>query len=348
VSHIIAADPVAIPILQRFTAIILLDSTVIVLPDELASVWRGCGGSTEERTQAAVKLQVSLDLLTGIMHGPELYDGRSHDSSSTLQQAALQPGALRLADLGYFRLDVFAEHCQQGGYFLSRLEAATIVFDSEQQRLDLLTFLQRRGQAVDEPVEVGVHHHLSVRLLAVRVPQEVANERRRKLRAEAKRRGQTVNKVRLALADWTIYVTNVPVELLSLEEALILARVRWQIELLFKLWKQHGCIDEWRSAKPWAILCEVYAKLIAMVFQHWLLVICCWGYPDRSLVKAAQTIRTFTPLLSSALSGLSPLHDVLERFQYILRCGCRVNPRKKHPNTYQRLLACTATEGILA
>ena len=134
-------------------------------------------------------------------------------------------------------------------------------------------------------------------------------------------------------------MTNVPVELLSLDEALVLARVRWQIELLFKLWKQHGYIDEWRSKKPWAILCEVYAKLIAMVFQHWLLVISCWNYPDRSLVKAAQTVRTFTPLLTSALSGLSDLSATLERFQDILQHGCRINPRNKHPNTYQRLLA---------
>ena len=306
VSHIIAGDPVAIPIVQRFTAIIVLDSTVIVLPDELASVWRGCGGSTAESTQAAVKLQVSFDVLTGVLRGPELYDGRSHDSSSSLQHAALQPGALRLADLGYFRLDVFAAHWKPGGYFLSRLEAATAVFDSEQQRLDLLSFLRARGSQVDEPVELGVQHHLPVRRFSVRVPEEVANERRRKLRAEAKRRGQTVSKVRLALADWTIYVTNVPVELLSLEEALVLARVRWQIELLFKLWKQHGCIDEWRSTKPWTILCEVYAKLIAMVFQHWLLVICCWGYPDRSLVKAAQTIRTFTPRLAFRVKWVEP------------------------------------------
>jgi hypothetical protein len=122
---------------------------------------------------------------------------------------------------------VVAGHCEQGGYFLARLEAATVVFDSEQQRLDLLTFLQARDPQVEEPVELGVHHHLPVRLLAICVPEEVANERRRKLRVEAKRRGQTVSKVRLALADWTIYVTNVPVDLLSLEEALVLARVRW-------------------------------------------------------------------------------------------------------------------------
>ncbi|MBI1929081.1 hypothetical protein HYR99_33150 [Candidatus Poribacteria bacterium] len=34
---------------------------------------------------------------------------------------------------------------------------------------------------------------------------------------------------------------------------MILARVRWQIELLFKLWKNQGYLDEWRSQKPWRI-----------------------------------------------------------------------------------------------
>jgi hypothetical protein len=65
VGQIIAADPVAIPLLQRFSAVVLLDSTVVVLPNELAPVWRGCGGRTEENSQASVKLQVGLDLLGG-------------------------------------------------------------------------------------------------------------------------------------------------------------------------------------------------------------------------------------------------------------------------------------------
>ncbi len=140
VSQVMAADPVAIPILQRFTAAILLDSTVIVLPDALVGVWRGCGGNTPERTQVAVMLQVSLYLLWGTLHGPHRSDGRAHDSGSTLQKAALNKKAFRLTDLGYFRLDVFAAHAQQEGYFLSWMEAATAVFDSEEQRLDLPTF----------------------------------------------------------------------------------------------------------------------------------------------------------------------------------------------------------------
>ena len=72
VSHVIAADPVAIPLLQRFSAVVLLDSTVVVLPNELAPVWRGCGGRTEENSQASVKLQVGLDLLGGGLQGPYL------------------------------------------------------------------------------------------------------------------------------------------------------------------------------------------------------------------------------------------------------------------------------------
>ena len=188
VSQTVAADPVAIPILQRFTAVVLLDRSVVVLPNELASIWRGCGGSTEKKSQASVKLQVGLDLLSGRLAGPDLSDGRAHDASSPLQKAKLPKGALRLTDLGYFKLDIFQDYCQQEAYFLSRLEAATAVFESEQHRLDFLLWLQKQGPRIDEPVELGVQHHLRVRLLALRVDASLANERRRKLRAEAKRK----------------------------------------------------------------------------------------------------------------------------------------------------------------
>ena len=63
-------------------------------------------------------------------------------------------------------------------------------------------------------------------------------------------------------------MTNAGADLLSLPEALVLARARWQIELLFKLWKQYGQIDASRSAKPWRVLCEVWAKLLAVLIQH--------------------------------------------------------------------------------
>jgi hypothetical protein len=66
-TRVITADPVAIPLLARFTAVAVQDSSTIVLPDALAAVWQGCGGRTPESTSAALKLQVRLDLRTGCL-----------------------------------------------------------------------------------------------------------------------------------------------------------------------------------------------------------------------------------------------------------------------------------------
>ena len=75
VSQVIAADPVAVPLLQRFEGVYILDSSVVALPNALASVWAGCGNRTPTNA-AALKCQVCLDLRTGDLRGPVLQDGR--------------------------------------------------------------------------------------------------------------------------------------------------------------------------------------------------------------------------------------------------------------------------------
>jgi sulfur relay (sulfurtransferase) complex TusBCD TusD component (DsrE family) len=179
--------------------------------------------------------------------------------------------------------------------------------------------------------------HLPTRLLAVRVPQEVAAARRRRLRAAARKKGRQASATRLALAAWTLLVTNGPSDRLTLREALVLARVRWQIELLLKWWMRHGRVDESRSTKPWRILCEVYAQLLAMLVQHGVWLVSCWAYPHRSLVKAAQTGQKQALHLASTLGSLRRFLTALSTVQRCVAAGCRMNRRKKHPNTYQLL-----------
>ena len=338
VNEVITAEPVAIPILQRFTATYLDDSTTVTLPKELADVWSGSGYADPE-TCAGLKLQVRLDYTQGTLHGPFLQDGRSHDRKSVLQQMPVAGHSLRIADLGYWSLDALKEHSSQDGYWLFRAHVQTKLYTQDGQIWSLVELLQSIPDAeIDIPVQLGVKARIPARLLAIRLPQEVAEKRRRSLRKEARHKGQAVSKDRLALADWNIFVTSVPVELLTVREALVLARVRWQIELLFKLWKSHGQIDEWRSRKPWRILCEVYAKLIAMVIQHWLLLLSCWQFPDRSLVKAATTIRNHAITLTCSLISTQALSYAIETIQRCLSVGCRINKRKAQPHTYQLLL----------
>jgi len=85
------------------------------------------------------------------------------------------------------------------------------------------------------------------------------------------------------------------------------------------------------------VLCDVYAKLLAMVVQHWLFLVNLWDYPDRSLGKAAKTIRRRTLELARSFRRRNRL---IETIASIGQCitGCRINRRKQYPNTYQLLL----------
>jgi hypothetical protein len=341
VQRVLAADPLAIPLLERFAGVYLEESTVIVLPDALRSLWPGCGNATAHGG-AALKINLRLDLCTGRLAGLTLHAGRVHDTRAAAPLPTLPAGALFLADLGYFGLDRLRQINAQGTYFLSRLQVHTTVFDADGRRWDdLAALLATQGPRVDLPVTLGVTQRLPVRLLAVRVPQEVADQRRRKLRAEARRKGQAVSARRLALAAWTIFITNAPPELLTVAAAVVVGRARWQIELLFKLWKSQGRIDASRSQKPWRVLCDVYAKLLAMIVQHWAWLLSLWGYPDRSLVKAVKTVQKYALQLASGLWSQERTRETLTILARCLPKGCRMNRRKQHPNTYQLLEALT-------
>ena len=205
VTQVLASDPVAIPLVQRFPAVVIQDRSIVLLPASLATTWRGCGSADPETAAAALKLQVRLDLVTGALQGPLLQDGRVHDRKAPAQPLAVPAGALRLADLGYFRLETLQHLSQQGHYWLTRWQAGTVMLDAEDQPLDLVAWLTAQGDSpVDCLVWLGYAYHLPARLLAQRVPPEVAEQRRRRLRAEAQRRGQPVSALRLAAADGTI------------------------------------------------------------------------------------------------------------------------------------------------
>jgi hypothetical protein len=337
---LVAADPVAIPLLTRFTGVYIQDSTLVDLPTILAHIWRGSGNQHTTAT-ARLKLSVRLNLTTGALTGPHTDHGLTSDRTIPLQDAPIPTGALRLADLGFFDLDVLLSIGQAGGFWLTRPQITTVMTDLAGQRLDLPTFLAaQHTPSVDVPIRLGARHQLHCRLLAVRVPQEVADQRRRRLREEAKRRGRAPNAIQLAVAEWTLFVSNVPPEMLSAKEALTLGRTRWQIELLFKLWKSQGQIDQWRSEKPGAILCELYAKVLAMIVQHWVMVVGCWAYADRSLAKAAATVRRQALGLALGLR-CEQLEATIATIVSCLQRGCRITKRRKTPHTYQLLLGLT-------
>jgi hypothetical protein len=289
-----------------------------------------------------------FELKRGRLWGPKLTDGRTSDRNSPFNEEDVIPGSLTVEDLGYFNQSRLAERQQAGAYSLTRLQAGTALYTRKGQRLCLQDVLPRQvGQMKELRVLVGARERLPMRLLLLRVPKEVADKRREDLLRDAQRRQQTISEETLQLADWTMVVTDVPAKRLRFQEALVLLRERGPMELLYKLWKQHGQVDEWHTSNPWRTLCELYAKLIGVLLQHWLIVLYAWHDPQRSLVKLAKVVRETGWTLMEALAGFRSLRSALRLIQRRMRSGCQMNKRKQHPNSAQ-LLEQEAVEWALS
>jgi hypothetical protein len=307
-----------------------MDSTAIALPDSQCEKFAGCGGSYRPE-QAAVKLQTELELRTGAVTHIEVEHGKSPDAATCRQHVRRGAGSLRITDLGYFNLPVFAAMMAAAEYFLSRLQFGTRVLHPDGSPMNLLAWLESQPPGfIDCPVLVGVKDRLRCRLIAWRLPSEQANLRRKKLCEEMKRKNKRApGAERLAWCDWSILVTNVLYELLTPTEAVVLYRARWQIELLFKRWKSFGLVAELTGSTDVQIMVAVWSRLIACVVQHWLLVGTTWADPRISLHLASKAIRDFTVLLTASLRSPADFAATLTRLRQIILKTCRRNKRKK-------------------
>lgn len=332
-----AEQPAPVELLQRFEAVVVEESTTIRLPPSLASVWKGCGGGSGQ-SKAGIKLHVRWDLKQGRLQGPVLTDAKCSDQRSPLRQQGIAAGVLNITDEGYCSLEWLK---QQEGFFLTRPRSTVVFLDAvTKEELDL----EQIGPKVSNGswqanVLVGREARLPARLILVRVPEEIIEQRQQRMRTDAARRGRQPNQEALRRAQWTSLITNVPGETLSLPEVIVLQRARWQIELLFKRWKQGDQIDEWRAGRrsTWRTLCELYAKIIAVLIEQWFLVVATWHDPYRSLTKAARRVHQAAPELLSALVGEANWEQVTTRLVQAMQ-ACRLHRRGKHPCHAQLLL----------
>jgi hypothetical protein len=311
-----------------------MDSSGIRLPDSAQEQFPSTGG---DGGPAALKLQTRLDLKSGAL-SVQLEAGKSTDGATSLQHVPAQPGSLRITDLGYFCIAVFAAIARQQAYFLSRIQHTTTVWVDGQRQGDVVSWLNQQAAALlDQWLVIGTKDRLRCRLIAWKVPQEQANRRRQRACLDAKKRGRQPTAATLVACDWTVLITNVSAEQLTTKEVLVFYRARWQIELLFKRWKSIGLIAELSGRNDVEQLVRLWGRLCAALIQHWLTVMVGWNSDHCwSLVRIARRAGELVGELIAALSGAWDVTAVLERFARRIRRIARRNPRRK-PGTLELL-----------
>lgn len=337
-AEVIAADPVLTPTLARFNGVYLGDSTTIPLPEAYAGTFPGCGNGVGSG-RAALKLQVIWDLATGRLARLAAEPGRRNDAASAAAAGPPPPGSLSVFDLGYFDLERLGRWAAAGVHFVSRLQPGTVVLGRDGRAIDPAAALAAGAGPLDRPILLGAAERLPCRLVALAAPQEVAARRRQRAYERARARGRVPSAAHLAACGWTALVTDVPAESLCWKAVVVLYRARWQVELLFKLWKSRGRLaaPPAGSATPERAMAETWAKLIAAVVRHWLLLASAWPDSRRSLSRAARVIGGRMVLLVAAWDDPARWEWALSKLAAGLSALARVGRRKGDPSTFELL-----------
>lgn len=192
----------------------------------------------------------------------------------TLRRFPWSPGELAIGDRGYANPPGIAWVVKHRADVLVRVNRGALpLFDRDGKPIDVLKRLRplRVNQPSEWKVQVdhfedGEHHVIEGRLVAVRLPEDKAEEARRRVLRE---HGNDVNEELLEAASFVILFTTAPRGRLPAKRCLQAYELRWQIELQFKRWKSLCGLDRLPNYRDDTILAWLYAKvLLGLLLDH--------------------------------------------------------------------------------
>lgn len=254
--------------LSGFNRVLIEDSTMVELHNNLSSYFKGRGGAA---SQAALKIDYIFDYLLEQIVDIDFFSGNVPDQSlSGRIISMLEKGDLVIRDLGFYVLQRIQEIDEAESYYISRLKSTVDVYESREAKepLDLATYLDRHNyqDLIDKEVFIGKGRY-AVRLLAAQMSEEAANKRLRDANRTAQRCGRQISKKKSSLLRYNIFITNIPVEMLSTTSIMAIYRARWRIELIFKQWKSCLKLHCFKGYRKERICCLLFGRLIMVLLM---------------------------------------------------------------------------------
>ena len=265
-----STEPLDAALLRPFPRVLIFDSSSWDVDPQLKTVLPGSGGGA---SAANCKLQAGYEYRSGQLGFFQVSPGiRPDQAYSPALPGLADKGDLVVADLGYFKVKTFRQHHDNGVFFLSRFLVGTTLCEvGTGAAINLSRVLQCfTGDFLELDVLLGrvKSEQTPCRLICMRIGEQAASKRRRKLLKEAQKKGRTPSQACLVMCDWTFLITNAPADLLPTAMAYHLYRVRWQIELIFKQLKSVMRIHKSDTGLDNRLRCELYGKLIMAVLIH--------------------------------------------------------------------------------
>lgn len=325
-------------LLQRFREVLLCDSTCEKLPSNLASLFPSSYSHGEPA--ATLRLQTVYNYTREAFVRFCVGSFRHNDQSATdLILEVARPGDLVLRDLGYFVLENLQKMILQRIFFISKYRPATNLYDPQNgEEIDLLTLFKGKVK-VDTIVLLGAKEKIPLRLVAQKLPEEVARQKKQNARKDRNKKTNH-SEAYYKLLEWVVFVTNVPPELLNTNEIAEVYRVRWLIEIIFKAWKSHFNFSKTLNQKQmnyWRAIITIYLILIQIAY---------WSLDVYQYIKAGVEKLTDQPLsVLKYFDVLNALKDLVINIAHLQELDPLIpqfavhatyEPRKKRQNFKER------------
>jgi len=244
------------------------DATSFQLPEELCDVYPGSGGTT---SKACLKIQFEYDLKSGKILELSVGSYTTSDLNNSYETIeGVNKKDLLIRDLGYIGLDFLEKVEDRGAYYLNRIKSNISVWTTDKTGqivvLDLAKIEKQMRELKIKTSEflvcLGSDKKVKCRLIVECLPEEVKAEKLRKANRAAQREGRQLGKDTIARVGMNLFVTNMQKQDIPKELVWSLYRLRWQIELVFKVWKSIAYVDKIKKAKRERIECHLYGKLL--------------------------------------------------------------------------------------
>lgn len=231
---------------KKFNRVLTEDSSFVKMIKLCSDLFPASGN--KHGSTAGLKVNLIFDLLTGAVIELSTHAATYQDRNIAWDILdLLKKGDLVLRDMGYFNVAIFKLIEDKCADWLSRIPISVNVYTPSGESLESLLG-KAKSNIVDRQVEMTEDRHTS-RLIAVRKSKKEAAEARRNLKAAAKKAGKTVSKKTLTRAEWYLLATSIPKEKMSARDLGKLYAQRWQIEIVFKAWKQSNNLEKSLSNK---------------------------------------------------------------------------------------------------
>lgn len=254
-----------IEVLEQFTDVKFTDGTTVSLPDKLESIYKGMGG---RNSKSAIKIQATYSLFNQKFTDMKVVSATNNDCSYNKEiLESICENELRINDLGYFDKKYFASVKKKNAFYISRTKKNTIMYElvnGKYEEINIEKLLNNGEMTIDKEVyfKIDDNNMENIRLVGHKLPEEKINEKKRKANKKAKQQGKILSQKEKLLLEWFLVITNVSVDMLTLETICELYRLRWQIELSFKALKSGLDFDTFSNCGESYFKCLLYGKLI--------------------------------------------------------------------------------------